>query len=38
MIGMKKIIDLSQASSAKIAVIVIALYAVIGLITYFVWK
>jgi hypothetical protein len=35
---MKKILDLSQAGSAKIAVIVIALYALIGTITYLVWR
>jgi hypothetical protein len=35
---MKKIMDLSHAGTAKIAIIVIALYALIGTITYFVWR
>ena len=35
---MKKIMDLSQAGTAKIALVVIALYAVIGTITYLVWR
>jgi len=35
---MKKIMDLSHASTGKIALIVLALYALIGAITYFVWK
>ena len=30
--------DLSHASTAKIAIVVIALYALIGTITYFVWR
>jgi hypothetical protein len=35
---MKKIIDLSNASTVKLALIVIALYGIIAAITYFVWK
>jgi len=35
---MKKLLDLSNASTAKLAVIVIALYGVIAAITYFVWR
>jgi hypothetical protein len=35
---MKKVVDLSHASTAKIALVVIALYALIGAITYFVWS
>jgi hypothetical protein len=35
---MKKIIDLSNASTGKLALIVIALYGVIAAITYFVWR
>jgi hypothetical protein len=30
--------DLAQSSSAKIALIVIALYAIIATVTYFVWQ
>ena len=35
---MKKILDLEHAGTAKIALVVIALYALIGTITYFVWR
>lgn len=34
---MKKVLNISNASPAKLALIVIALYSVIGTITYFSW-
>lgn len=34
---MKKIINLEETSSTKLALIIIALYAIIGTITYFAW-
>jgi hypothetical protein len=35
---MKRIMDLSHVENAKITVSVIALYSVIGLISYFMWS
>jgi hypothetical protein len=35
---MKRIMDLSHVENAKITASVIALYSVIGLLTYFVWS
>jgi len=34
---MKKIFTLSDAGPAKLSLIVIAFYAIIGMITYFAW-
>lgn len=35
---MKKMFDLSHAGTVKLALIVLALYAAIAVVTYFVWK
>ena len=35
---MKRIMDLSHVENAKITLTVIALYSVIGLLTYFMWS
>jgi|KBSMisStaDraftv2_1062788.scaffolds.fasta_scaffold552101_2 hypothetical protein len=35
---MKKMLDFSHAGTAKMALIVVVLYAIIATVTYFAWK